>query len=54
MTTSTVADRKLGFLERVRLHEFDVVKKYFSKDARVLEIGGGSGFQARMIAVTAN
>jgi SAM-dependent methyltransferase len=51
MTTSTLVDRKLGYLERVRLYEFDVVKKYFSKDARVLEIGGGSGFQARMIAV---
>jgi SAM-dependent methyltransferase len=49
-STAPPPDRLLGHLERVRLFEFDTVKRLFPADARVLEIGGGSGFQARMIA----
>ncbi|MGA2251811.1 class I SAM-dependent methyltransferase [Terracidiphilus sp.] len=37
-------------LERIRRAELDCVRKYFAPGARVLEIGGGSGFQASLLA----
>lgn len=35
--------------ERLREAEFNVVKDYFSPELRVLELGGGNGFQALLI-----
>ena len=37
-------------LERVRRAELDCVRGHFVPGARVLEIGGGSGFQASLLA----
>jgi 2-polyprenyl-3-methyl-5-hydroxy-6-metoxy-1,4-benzoquinol methylase len=37
-------------LERIRRAELDCVRRHFSCGARVLEIGGGSGFQASLLA----
>jgi SAM-dependent methyltransferase len=37
-------------VERVRRAELDCVSGYFPSGARVLEIGGGSGFQASLLA----
>lgn len=41
---------ELGHLEKLRRTEFDTVSNYFSRTKRVLEIGGGTGYQARLIA----
>jgi len=38
-----------GQLEALRQAEFDTVRAYFRPGMRVLEIGGGSGYQARLI-----
>jgi SAM-dependent methyltransferase len=37
-------------LERIRRAELDCVRRHFACSARVLEIGGGSGFQASLLA----
>ena len=37
-------------LERLRAFELDRVREWFRPGARVLELGGGSGFQANVIA----
>ena len=37
-------------LTRVRRHELESVRSYFAPGAAVLEIGGGNGFQASIIA----
>lgn len=38
-----------GHSERLREAEFNAVKDYFSPELRVLELGGGNGFQAFLI-----
>jgi SAM-dependent methyltransferase len=40
----------LGLLERIRREELNAIRPYISPGARVLEIGGGSGFQASLLA----
>ncbi|MGQ0593369.1 MAG: class I SAM-dependent methyltransferase [Gammaproteobacteria bacterium] len=40
----------IGHLERLRRFELDCVRGCFPHGARVLELGGGSGFQASIIA----
>jgi SAM-dependent methyltransferase len=37
-------------LERIRRAELQPLRKYFSSGARVLELGGGSGFQASILS----
>ncbi len=37
-------------LERIRRAELDSVRRWFRPGARVLELGGGSGFQAAIVA----
>lgn len=39
-----------GLLEKLRLVELTAVRDRFSSSTRVLEIGGGSGFQAKVIS----
>ncbi len=39
-----------GLLEKLRLVELTAVRDWFTPNTRVLEIGGGSGFQARAIS----
>ncbi len=39
-----------GHLERIRRAELESVREHFPPDTRVLEIGGGSGFQAAMLS----
>ncbi|MEW5886685.1 MAG: class I SAM-dependent methyltransferase [Pseudomonadota bacterium] len=39
-------------LEALRAEEFDCVRRHFRPERRVLEIGGGSGYQASLIAST--
>lgn len=39
-----------GHLERLRRAELDSVRAYFPVGRRVLEVGGGNGFQANVIA----
>jgi SAM-dependent methyltransferase len=39
-----------GYLERLRGAELEAVREWFSPGARVLEIGGGSGYQAGVIS----
>ncbi|MGH7963425.1 MAG: class I SAM-dependent methyltransferase, partial [Candidatus Binatia bacterium] len=39
-----------GHLERLRRHEIDTVRHWFQPGMRVLELGGGSGFQASILA----
>lgn len=40
----------IGHLERLRRAEIGVVQPWFKPGARVLEIGGGSGYQAKLLA----
>jgi SAM-dependent methyltransferase len=40
----------VGHLEDLRRQEIEALKPWFSSGARVLEIGGGSGYQASVIA----
>lgn len=39
----------MGLLEELRLLELNAVRDWFTPDTRVLEIGGGSGFQAKVM-----
>lgn len=39
-----------GHLEQLRNAEFAVVRRWLAPGARVLELGGGSGYQARLMA----
>lgn len=39
-----------GYLEKLRRAELECVKDYFKPGMRVLEIGGGSGYQASILA----
>lgn len=39
-----------GVLEKLRLAELTAVRDWFTPNTRVLEIGGGSGFQAKVIS----
>lgn len=39
-----------GYLETLRRAELDLVKPYFKPGLRILELGGGSGFQASLIS----
>lgn len=39
-----------GYLETLRRAELDLVKPYFKPGLRVLELGGGSGYQASVIS----
>jgi SAM-dependent methyltransferase len=39
----------MGVLEELRLLELNAVRDWFTPDIRVLEIGGGSGFQAKVM-----
>jgi SAM-dependent methyltransferase len=40
----------MALLERVRAAELDDLRRWFPPGARVLELGGGSGYQARRLA----
>ena len=37
-------------LSKLRRYEFEKVKHFFNSNDKVLEIGGGSGFQASLIS----
>jgi SAM-dependent methyltransferase len=37
-------------LEQMRRNEFEVIRRFFPPSGRVLEVGGGSGFQASLIS----
>jgi SAM-dependent methyltransferase len=39
-----------GLLEKLRLVELTAVRDWFTPNTRVLEVGGGSGFQAKVIS----
>ena len=39
-----------NLLERIRAAEFDLVREWFKPGIRVLELGGGTGYQAAQIA----
>src|SRR5213082_699308 len=39
-----------NLLERIRAAEFDLVREWFKPGIRVLELGGGTGYQASQIA----
>jgi ubiquinone/menaquinone biosynthesis C-methylase UbiE len=39
-----------GHLEKIRKAEFDVIRKWIKPGSRILEIGGGSGYQAHLIS----
>jgi len=43
-------ERKLGHLERLRDAEIQAVRSLFKPGLRVLELGGGNGYQARQLA----
>jgi len=43
-------DRYEACLQQLRRSEIETVKKWFRPGMRVLEIGGGSGYQARLMA----
>lgn len=47
---TTIASSADTHLERLRRAELDCVRQYFQPHMRVLEIGGGTGFQARILA----
>ena len=44
------AASKNGVLERIRRTEIEVVRDLFPKTARILEVGGGNGFQAAILS----
>src|SRR5262249_40433913 len=44
------AEGVMALLEDVRAAELDGLRRWFPPGARVLELGGGSGFQARPLA----
>ncbi len=48
--TVAEGERPEGHAEKVRKAEVEAVKPWFNPGARVLEIGGGSGYQASIIA----
>lgn len=39
-----------SLLNKIRRYEFSLVRKYFCPGVRVLEVGGGNGYQASLIA----
>ncbi|HUS13365.1 MAG TPA: class I SAM-dependent methyltransferase [Pyrinomonadaceae bacterium] len=43
------SDISMGLLEELRLLELNAVRDWFTPNTRVLEIGGGSGFQAKVM-----
>jgi len=45
-----VSDDGMGLLERLRAAELESVRSMFAAGAKVLEIGGGSGFQAKILS----
>src|SRR5581483_5626823 len=49
MTTATPA-REPGILERLRASELESVWKWLEPGAKVLDVGGGTGYQARLLA----
>lgn len=40
----------IAFLHVIRSHELNVIKRHLFPGARILEIGGGTGFQAKLLA----
>lgn len=40
----------LEFLHRVRRHEVETIVRHLAPGARILEIGGGTGYQAKLLA----
>lgn len=40
----------LEFLHRVRRHEVEAIVRHLAPGARILEIGGGTGYQAQLLA----
>jgi len=40
----------IEFLHTIREHEIEMISRHFTPGARILEIGGGTGFQARLLA----
>lgn len=47
--TFWAAERSLAHLEAIRLHELDLVLRSLPPRARILEIGAGTGWQARAL-----
>src|SRR5882762_7121706 len=45
-----IENSDMGHLEHIREIEWDIVRSVLPPRARVLEIGGGSGFQASLMA----
>lgn len=45
-----VNENKLDFLKKARLMELNQAMSYFQKSGRVLEIGAGTGWQARLLS----
>lgn len=40
----------INFLHQIRAFEYDLISGYFHSGARILEIGGGTGYQARKLS----
>src|SRR5436309_261412 len=40
----------IEFLHTIREHEIEMISKHFAPGARILEIGGGTGYQAKLLA----
>ncbi len=39
----------IEFLHTIREHEIDTISRHFAPGARILEIGGGTGYQAKLL-----
>ena len=44
-----IEQRHIEFVHQIRLEEFAAVSRYLPKTGRILEIGAGTGFQAKML-----
>src|SRR3989442_12881390 len=40
----------IEFLHTIREYEIDTISRHFAPGARILEIGGGTGYQAKLLA----
>lgn len=40
----------IEFLHTIREHEIEMISRHFAPGARILEIGGGTGYQAKLLA----
>ena len=50
MTDSSASQTSGGFLEEIRLYELELALQFMPRGSRVLELGAGSGWQARALS----